>query len=161
MLDLTRSRIQPAQSPSADALQESPRRRGLRSLDGPWFLSVLLLCSAVGLGLPGSLVQGEEATRTIVDGVILPAGPAYTLGDLSAFSSLLVTNGGRQTNAGILLGNTATAHTNLAVVSGVGSALYSTAALTVGNTGAFNKVVLMVGARPGRATWWWWVRGAS
>ena len=95
------------------------------------------------------VVQGEEATSNIVDGVILPAGPAYTLGDLSSFSSLLVTNGGRQTNAGILLGNTATAHTNLAVVTGVGSSLYSTAALTVGQTGSFNKLLVLEGARGG------------
>jgi len=93
------------------------------------------------------LAFAESNTTNILDGVTTNAAGSYTLGDTGPLNFLLITNAGALTNTTGTVGNTADAHGNLAIITGVGSVWASAPSLTIGVRGASNQVSVLDGAK--------------
>ena len=67
------------------------------------------------------------------------------IGNLGSFNQLTITNGGRVINANGYIGNSATANSNLVLVTGSGSLWLNTGDLYVGTQGVSNQLVIADG----------------
>jgi T5SS/PEP-CTERM-associated repeat protein len=101
-------------------------------------LAALVLCSAVA-------GHAESYTTNIVNGVTTNVGGVYIVGSTGPFNGLIITNAGVLINTDGIIGNTAAASNNFALITGSSSIWSNGSQFTVGVTGAFNSVTITNG----------------
>jgi T5SS/PEP-CTERM-associated repeat protein len=90
----------------------------------------------------GLCLQAEDNTALVVDGQTLSSGGALVIGDTGTNNSLAILHGGKLTNTTATVGAQITARGNRAIVRDPGSVWHVQDALTIGQQGAFNALVI-------------------
>ena len=104
----------------------------------------LAVCLVLGFGAP---VRAESFTTNIFSGIATNVAGDYIVGDTGSFNYLEINGGGALTcNKGIL-GNTAAASNNRALVTGSNSVWNASSFLLVGYRSSSNQLIVDAGAR--------------
>lgn len=94
-----------------------------------------------------SAAIAESFTTNIIDGFGTNVMGPYAVGESGSFNFLIITNKGALTNTAGMLGKTADARNNTAIVTGPGSYWRNSNGLIIGVTGSVNQVCVRDGAQ--------------
>ena len=90
-------------------------------------------------------VSAESYTTNVIDGVATNIPGLFILGDSGPYNVLIVTNAGLLTTERTTVGNTNEAHSNTAIVTGIGSLWRHSDALWLGLHSASNRLLVLNG----------------
>lgn len=118
----------------------------LQSTSNRCFASCLMAL-LLALSFATGSAQAESNTTNTISGVISNWPGTWYVGSNGAFNALIVTNAGSLYSSNGVIGNTSVSTNNTAWVTGSGSLWNITNDLTVGNSGAYNQLIVTNGGR--------------